>query len=62
VRLVDGAMTRGDPRRAFDHALARLDSVESLSVALCESARALANRSTAVVLRDPVTQLEGATS
>ncbi|MBI4500146.1 MAG: GGDEF domain-containing protein [Gemmatimonadetes bacterium] len=57
VRLVDGTMTRGDPRRAFDNALARLDSVESLSVALCESARSTANRSTAVVLRDPVTQV-----
>jgi diguanylate cyclase (GGDEF)-like protein len=57
VRVVDAGLPRGDPRRAFDRALARLDSVESLSVALCESARSLVERPTAVVLRDPTTQV-----
>jgi diguanylate cyclase (GGDEF)-like protein len=57
VRLVGGALTHGDPRRAFDKALARLDSVESLSVALCESALSITQRPTAVILRDPVTQV-----
>ncbi len=57
VRLVGGGLSHGDPRRGFDQALSRLDSVESLSVALCESARHTSDRATAVVLRDPVTQV-----
>ena len=57
VRLVGGQLVHGDPRRAFDNALARLDSVESLSVALCEAARLLTDQPTAVILRDPITQL-----
>lgn len=57
VRLLSAGTAGGDPRRGFDSALARLDSVESLSVGLCEAARTMTALPTAVVLRDPVTSL-----
>ncbi|MBI4421687.1 MAG: GGDEF domain-containing protein [Gemmatimonadetes bacterium] len=56
VRLINGQLVHGNPRRGFDIALARLDSVESLSVALCEAVRSMTDHPAAVVLRDPITQ------
>ena len=57
VQLVGRGSAQADPRHAFEHALARLDSVESLSVALCEAARTMTDQPTAVILRDPLTQV-----
>jgi diguanylate cyclase (GGDEF)-like protein len=57
VRLLSAGSPHADPRKAFDLALARLDSLESLSAGLCEAARTMTNHATAVVLRDPITQL-----
>lgn len=55
VHVGSGELVRGDPQRALDRALTRLESVEGLSVALCEAAREIADRPTALVLRDEIT-------
>ncbi|MBI4420121.1 MAG: GGDEF domain-containing protein [Gemmatimonadetes bacterium] len=57
VLMAGGQLVHGAARRAFDIALARLDSVESLATALCENARSATDRPTAVVLRDPATHV-----
>lgn len=53
---LEGATPAG-PNAAWDATLPALDSVESVTFALCESARQLTGRPTAVVLRDPNSQL-----
>ena len=53
----DGAAHAGSERPAWDASLPALDSLESVTFALCESARQLTGRATAVVLRDPNSQL-----
>ena len=53
----DGGAHISAERPAWDATLPALDSVESVTFALCESARQLTGRPTAVVLRDPNSQL-----
>jgi diguanylate cyclase (GGDEF)-like protein len=52
-----GANPAGTGGPAWDSTLPALDSVESVTFALCEAARQLTGRTTAVVLRDPNSQL-----
>jgi diguanylate cyclase (GGDEF)-like protein len=55
VRIGGSDMLQSDPQRALESALTRLESVEGLGGALCEAARAMADRPTALVLRDEIT-------
>jgi diguanylate cyclase (GGDEF)-like protein len=54
VRVGGEDRLRGDAHSALASALTRLESVEGLSMALCEAARAAVDRPTALVLRDGI--------